>query len=37
MSGIGRKNGFDATWEFTETKTVVIDLSHAIPPDPFAD
>lgn len=37
MSGIGRENGFDAIREFTETKTVVIDLSHAIPPDPFAD
>ncbi|MEG3170582.1 aldehyde dehydrogenase family protein, partial [Sphingomonas sp. LB3N6] len=37
LSGIGRENGFDAMREFTETKTVVIDLSSEIPPDPFAD
>ncbi|QUT06990.1 aldehyde dehydrogenase family protein [Sphingobium phenoxybenzoativorans] len=37
MSGIGRENGFDAIRAFTETKTVVVDLSDAIPPDPFAD
>lgn len=37
MSGIGRENGFDAMREFTETKTVVVDLSDAIPADPFAN
>jgi aldehyde dehydrogenase (NAD+) len=37
MSGIGRENGFDAIREFTETKTIVVDLAEAIPPDPFAD
>jgi acyl-CoA reductase-like NAD-dependent aldehyde dehydrogenase len=36
MSGIGRENGFGAMREFMETKTVVVDLSDAIPPDPFA-
>ncbi|AEG51632.1 Betaine-aldehyde dehydrogenase [Sphingobium chlorophenolicum L-1] len=36
MSGIGRENGFDAMREYMETKTVVVDLSDAIPPDPFA-
>jgi aldehyde dehydrogenase (NAD+) len=37
LSGIGRENGFDAMREFTETKTVVIDLSSEVPPDPFED
>lgn len=37
MSGIGRENGFDAIKAFTETKTVVVDLAEAMPPDPFAD
>lgn len=37
MSGIGRENGFSAIRAFTETKTVVVDLADAIPPDPFAD
>lgn len=37
MSGIGRENGFDAIRAFTETKTVVVDLAEAMPPDPFAD
>ena len=37
LSGIGRENGFDAMREFTETRTIVIDLSSEIPPDPFAD
>ncbi len=36
MSGFGRENGFDAMREFTETKTVVVDLSTAPPADPFA-
>jgi aldehyde dehydrogenase (NAD+) len=37
MSGFGRENGFDAMREFTETKTIVVDLSTAPPADPFAD
>lgn len=37
LSGIGRENGMDAFDEFTETKTIVVDLSTAMPPDPFAD
>lgn len=37
LSGIGRENGIDALREFSEVKTVVIDLSTEIPPDPFAD
>jgi aldehyde dehydrogenase (NAD+) len=37
LSGIGRENGMDALDEFTETKTIVVDLSSATPPDPFAD
>lgn len=37
MSGIGRENGFDAIREFTEMKTVVVDLADAMPPDPFGD
>lgn len=37
LSGIGRENGFDALREFTETKTVVVDLATASPADPFAD
>ena len=36
MSGFGRENGFDAMREFTETKTIVVDLSTAPPADPFA-
>jgi acyl-CoA reductase-like NAD-dependent aldehyde dehydrogenase len=36
LSGIGRENGFEALREFTETKTVVIDLAEETPPDPFA-
>lgn len=36
MSGLGRENGMDALREFTETKTVVVDLSTETPPDPFA-
>jgi aldehyde dehydrogenase (NAD+) len=35
MSGIGRENGFDAMRAFTETKTVVVDLSTAPSSDPF--
>jgi aldehyde dehydrogenase (NAD+) len=37
MSGIGRENGFQAIREFTETKTVVVDLATDMPADPFAD
>ena len=37
LSGIGRENGMDAFDEFTETKTVVVDLSPDTPADPFAD
>jgi aldehyde dehydrogenase (NAD+) len=37
MSGVGRENGFEALRAFTETKTVVVDLSTDMPADPFAD
>lgn len=37
LSGIGRENGLDAIREFTETKTVVVDLNSDTPADPFAD
>jgi aldehyde dehydrogenase (NAD+) len=37
LSGIGRENGFEALHEFTEVKTIVIDLSRETPADPFAD
>lgn len=37
MSGFGRENGFDAIREFTEVKTVVVDLAEGMPADPFAD
>ncbi|HTW84404.1 MAG TPA: aldehyde dehydrogenase [Candidatus Sulfotelmatobacter sp.] len=37
MSGIGRENGLEAIDAYLETKTVVVDLSEAPPPDPFAD
>lgn len=37
MSGIGRENGLHAIDEYTETKTVVIELSGAEPHDPFAN
>ena len=37
MSGVGRENGFEALRAFTETKTVVVDLSAEMPSDPFAD
>lgn len=36
-SGFGRENGFDAVREYTEVKTVVIDLATEMPADPFAD
>lgn len=37
LSGLGRENGLDALREFTQTKTVVVDLASARPADPFAD
>ncbi|MEW6124425.1 MAG: aldehyde dehydrogenase family protein [Pseudomonadota bacterium] len=37
MSGIGRENGLDVLHEYTEVKTVVVELSDAPPADPFAD
>lgn len=35
LSGIGRENGMEAMRAFTETKTVVVDLSTERPGDPF--
>jgi aldehyde dehydrogenase (NAD+) len=37
MSGIGRENGLHAIDEYTEIKTVAIELSAAEPHDPFAN
>jgi aldehyde dehydrogenase (NAD+) len=37
MSGVGRENGFDAMKEFTEIKTIVVELATGMPADPFAD
>lgn len=37
LSGIGRENGLAVLDEYTETKSVVVDLSTAPPADPFAD
>ena len=37
LSGLGRENGMEALHEYTEVKTVVIDLSSDPPADPFAD
>lgn len=37
MSGIGRENGLAALDEYTEIKTVVVELSDTAPADPFAD
>jgi aldehyde dehydrogenase (NAD+) len=37
VSGVGRENGFEAVRAFTETKTVVVDLSTEMPADPFGD
>ncbi|MFG1298272.1 aldehyde dehydrogenase family protein [Xanthobacter sp. V3C-3] len=37
MSGIGRENGLQVLKEYTEVKTVVVELSPAPPADPFAD
>lgn len=37
LSGLGRENGLEALHEFTQTKTVVVDLAIADPFDPFAE
>lgn len=37
MSGIGRENGLEVLKEYTQVKTVVVELSPAVPADPFAD
>jgi acyl-CoA reductase-like NAD-dependent aldehyde dehydrogenase len=37
MSGIGRENGLAVLDEYTELKSVVVDLATAAPADPFAD
>jgi len=37
MSGIGRESGMDMLRQYTETKTVVVELAGGAPPDPFAD
>jgi aldehyde dehydrogenase (NAD+) len=36
LSGLGRENGLEAIDHYTETKTVVIELSPEMPADPFA-
>jgi (Z)-2-((N-methylformamido)methylene)-5-hydroxybutyrolactone dehydrogenase len=36
MSGIGRENGLEVLHEYTETKTVFVELSTEPPVDPFA-
>ncbi|TCT03286.1 aldehyde dehydrogenase family protein [Aquabacter spiritensis] len=37
MSGIGRENGLEVLHEYTQTKTVVVELATGAPADPFAD
>lgn len=37
LSGIGRENSMQVMDQFTETKTVVVDLSTGVPEDPFAN
>ena len=37
LSGIGRENSMQVLDQFTETKTVVIDLTAEVPSDPFAN
>ncbi len=37
LSGLRRENGLEALHEFTQTKTVVVDLATEMPADPFAD
>jgi (Z)-2-((N-methylformamido)methylene)-5-hydroxybutyrolactone dehydrogenase len=36
LSGIGRENGVEALHEYTETKTIFVDLSERPPEDAFA-
>lgn len=35
ISGFGRENGLEAIHEYTEVKTIVVDLSDEVPVDPF--
>ncbi len=37
LSGIGRENSMQVMDQFTETKTIVVDLSTGVPEDPFAN
>jgi (Z)-2-((N-methylformamido)methylene)-5-hydroxybutyrolactone dehydrogenase len=37
MSGIGRENGLEVLDEYTETKSVFVDVSTTEPVDPFRD
>lgn len=37
LSGIGRENSMQVFDEYTETKTIVVDLSTEMPADPFAN
>ncbi|MFI5012450.1 MAG: aldehyde dehydrogenase [Hyphomicrobiales bacterium] len=37
LSGLGRENGLAALDEYTEIKTVVVELATEMPADPFAD
>ena len=37
LSGLGRENGLAALEEYTEIKTVVVELATGMPADPFAD
>ena len=37
LSGFGRENGLEALHEYTEVKTIVVDLSEEAPSDPFKD
>lgn len=37
LSGFGREKGLEALLEYTETKTVVVNLSEEDPNDPFND
>lgn len=37
LSGLGRENGVEVLDEYTETKSVYVDISTTEPKDPFAD
>jgi acyl-CoA reductase-like NAD-dependent aldehyde dehydrogenase len=37
MSGIGRENGLEALHDFTEVKTIVVELATGPPADPFSN